>query len=219
MMKKIIITYFILLTVIILSAQEDEQIKFAVAPVKMNVLYTGIDNPVSIAVSHAKKEDIEIKISHGTIKKSEIKNNDYIVKIMKDEDVVITIFEKGKLIGTREFRVLTVPKPIATLGIPSSRYYKGGMIPKSTLLALSGINATMENFDFDLRAKVIEFTLFAYVNEFQIGIKSKSRKFTTEQKSLIRSQKRGEKIIIENVKIKMPDGTIQIVNDLVYKIR
>jgi hypothetical protein len=85
-------------------------------------------------------------------------------------------------------------------------------------LALSGINATMENFDFELRYNITQFTVTCNVGGFDESAKSNSRNFTPQQKNIIRSAKPNTRVIIEDVKASGPDGTVRKINDLVFKV-
>lgn len=70
---------------------------------KMNVLFLGEENPLSIAVQGVPMSEIEAKISEGTIKGE---NGEYIATVNKVGKVTIELFHKGKSIGKHEFRAL-----------------------------------------------------------------------------------------------------------------
>lgn len=74
----------------------------AIAADDMNVLYTGVDNPVTIAVSGVGAGKISATINNGTITG---KNGKYIVKIAKSENATIEVLVDGKKIGKKTFRV------------------------------------------------------------------------------------------------------------------
>jgi hypothetical protein len=79
----------------------------------MNVLYIGIDNPITIAVSGYKSEDLIVTMQNGSITGKEGK---YIAHVTNIEQAVIIIetMENGKkvLLGTQVYRVKRVPDPI-----------------------------------------------------------------------------------------------------------
>jgi beta-lactamase regulating signal transducer with metallopeptidase domain len=183
----------------------------AIAPTKMNVLYIGIDNPVEISVSEQKPEDLEVKIDNGTIQGSMGK---YIVNPSKHGKAVITVYSKGNKVKETEFRVKFVPDPVAKIaGIKIS-----GEINKADLLKQTEIYAEMENFDFDLGFEIVEFTVSGVIANFTVNEVSHNNKFTKKQKNLIEKLKNGEKVYIENIKAKGPDGNIRQLGSIALTI-
>lgn len=72
----------------------------------LNALYLGIDNSITIAISGIPSENLKVKINTGSI---EGKNGKYIAKIYKSGTAIIEIYDREKLIGTREFKCLFIP--------------------------------------------------------------------------------------------------------------
>lgn len=186
----------------------------AVAPTKMNVLYLGVDNPLSIAVSGVPNDKIFPSITNGTIRKI---GNSYIVnpRQLGDNLITITVDVDGKKVvtGSMCFRVKPVPDPVAKV---AGR--KTGVIDRNLLLAQNIITAEMENFDFDAKFTIVEFTVSAIINGHAIYIVSKSNKITNEQKDLIKGIKAEDRVLFYNIKALGPDGQIRKLNDLYIKL-
>lgn len=180
---------------------EDGQGLTAVAPVKMNVLYLGVENPVNVAVSGIKSSEIEVSIDNGTISGS---NGSYIVRPKEPGSAIITVSSDGEEIRNAEFRVKTVPNPIATVGGNA-----GGNIEKAKLLEQKQVVATMRNFDFDLSFKVIEFAVSATKKGMVKTYKSDSVKITNKQLELIRTLPSGSNVYFEDIKAMLPDGAVR----------
>jgi gliding motility-associated protein GldM len=192
----------------------------SVSPTKMNVFYIGVNNPVDITAAGTPADKIGVSISGGGGSISKVSGGSYIVKVRSaTNNCRVSVSSGGRTLGTKTFREKSVPNPVATIGAPGSAYYKGGNIPKSTLLALSGINATMENFDFDLRFNITRFTVTTSIGGFDESQTSNGRSFTPAQKNIIRQARQNTRVIIENIKAKGPDGTVRKLNDLVLKLR
>jgi len=189
----------------------------SVSPTKMNVFYIGVDNPVEITAAGTPADKVSASMSSGTIRKKGGSN--YIVRVKKPGKTKVNVSTGGRGLGSKEFRVKSLPNPITTIGAPSSAFYKGGNIPKSTLIALSGINATMENFEFNLRFKIIQFVVTCNIGGFDESAKSRGRNFTGAQKGVIRKAKRNSRVIIEGVRASGPDGRTRKINDLVLKLK
>lgn len=186
----------------------------SVSPTAMNVFYIGVDNPVEITAAGTPAEKLQVGISAGSISKS---GKGYTVKVRAVGNVSITVRADGRVLGTKQFRVKRVPDPVTTVGGDKSNW-KGGTMPKTTLLALGGVNATLENFDFNLRFNVTQFDVTCNIGGFDETERANSGNFTTRQKNLIRKAKRNSRVIIENVKASAPGGEVRKLNDVVLKI-
>ena len=190
-----------------------------VSPTKMNVFYTGVENPVEISVPGVPSDKISASINNGTIKP--IGKGAFIVMPTRIGQLaqvnVIAEIEKGKKrnMGTKDFRVKMVPDPIAKVaGIKNS-----GSIEKNLLLAQFGVVAEMENFDFDLKFKVTEFSVSTIVGGFTSDKPSKSNKFTVEQMALIKQATKNQRVYIESVKAVGPDGSIRTLGNISLTIK
>ncbi len=173
-----------------------------VAPTKMNVFYVGVDNPVDVSVAGVRPEDLSVSMTNGRIKP---RGNSYIVNPKRPGNSYVTVSAKidgkARQMGRKEFRVKMVPDPVAKV---SGK--KGGVISKQVLLAQVGVAADLENFDFDLKFKVTQFTVSATIKGFRKDAMSKSYKFTKAQKDIIRNLSNGQRVYIEDIKAVGPDG-------------
>ncbi|WP_071797487.1 type IX secretion system motor protein PorM/GldM [Labilibacter marinus] len=177
-----------------------------ISPIKMNVFYEGVENPVAISVPGVASNALKISMSNVTSRK---KGGNYIVKpkpgTAGKESIVRVSAEiegKTKFIGKQNFRIKRVPSPIATVGGE-----EGGKIRKNVLLAQFGVLAEMKDFDFELEYNVSRFTVSVLKNGYITDSPSKSAKFTKEQKDLIKGMSRGSKVQIEGIRAKGPGGT------------
>lgn len=187
-----------------------------VSPLKMNVFYLGVDNPVMISVPGMASENVVAGITNGSITKVK---NEYIVRPSvsgKPCNINVGVRTKTGIrnLQTLTFRVKTVPDPIATVSNS-----KGGDISKSLLSASWGVKASLEEFDFDMKFEVIGFNIYTiveggYVKEAQ----SSTEEFSSEQKSIIDKVKRGQRLIIDNIRAKGPDGSIRKLQSISFKI-
>jgi hypothetical protein len=117
--------------------------------------------------------------------------------------------------GAKVFRVRKVPDPVAKVG--GSR---GGTVAKNWLAAQTGVQAVMENFDFDLRFNVISFTVSAVLRGgYSEDARSNSARFTAQQQSLIRQVQSKRKVYVEDIKARGPDGTVRDLGTLTFRIR
>ncbi len=190
-----------------------------VSPTKMNVFYIGVDNPVDVSVPGVPQGKIAAYITGGgSIKR---KGNSYVVRVKGPQGSKVKVGAKADLngqkknMGSKEFRVKRVPSPVAMVGGK-----KEGFMDKSTLAAQSGVAAVMENFDFDLKFRVISFTVSTsdrggFVKE----ARASSARFTSEQKRLIKGARSNSMVLITNIKAKGPDGSVRPLNSVAFKVR
>ncbi len=187
-----------------------------ISPTKMNVFYLGVDNPVEISVPGVPADKVFPTINNGTIVKE---GKGFIVRPVRSGTAEVTVMAEiekvKKNMGTKQFRVKIVPDPVAKVaGIKGA-----GGIEKAVLLAQAGVVAEMENFDFDLTFRVVEFKVSVNIGGFSNDKISKSNRFTEEQFSLIRQANRGQKVYIEDIKAVGPDGSTRILGSIALTLK
>jgi gliding motility-associated protein GldM len=190
-----------------------------ISPTKMNVFYYGVDNPVDISVAGIPANKINARMSAGNISKN---GNSYIVRpssgsVGSKVTVTVTADLDGKssTMGSMVFRVKQIPDPVAKIGGK-----KGGSIGKNELVAQQVVLADLgETFDFDVKFNVTEFTISVKKNGFDRDAISHSTKITEEQKELLRSLNKGERVTITDIKAVGPDKKVRELNGIILKIQ
>lgn len=186
------------------------QPSLVVSPSKMNVFYVGVDNPVEISVPGVPSSQLKASMSNGTLTQSK---DGYIAKLKVPGKVTINVTANNKPMGSKEFRVKTVPSPVAEVN-----NQRGGTISIPVLQAQRSVVAKMENFDFDLKFNVTSFTISTRTKDgFIIDKRSDSDKINSEQKQLLAGLTRGQKIYFEEIKAKGPDGTERDLGAISFK--
>jgi gliding motility-associated protein GldM len=188
-----------------------------VSPTKMNVFYRGIDNPVDISVAGYSAKDITPSITNGTLSKAA---QGFIVKPGKDAKSMVSVTvtnpdgSKKSLPGL-EFRVKNVPSPQPYFG---GKTISDQTIKKSDLQSAAGVIAKLEAFEFDLKFDVVEYTVSATVTGSYAEDIVKGAAVSGKAKEIFGKLKTGQKVYIENVKVKAPDGTIRTIGNLAFKV-
>jgi len=129
-----------------------------ISATKMNVLYMGIPNPISVSAAGIASQNLEVSVSNGG--RVEKNGDEYLVypgkldALGKNTSISVTAMMNGekRLMGSMEFRVMEVPPPLATVG-----GMNGGTLRKEDLLAEDGLFAELKDFLFDLKFKVTQF--------------------------------------------------------------
>ena len=192
--------------------------QLVVSPTKMNVFYIGVENPVDISVPGVSSDKIFARINNGQI--TPIGKGSYIVKPMKpgklaaQVTVEAEIDKKRRVIGVKDFSVKNVPNPVAKVNKQSS-----GLILSSMLAAQIGIEAEMENFDFDLTFRVMSFKVSIMISGFESSQISTSYKFTDAQLALFKKANKKQKIYIEDITAVGPDGVPRALSPIILTIK
>ncbi|MDB9245269.1 gliding motility protein GldM [Odoribacter splanchnicus] len=188
-----------------------------ISPTKMNVFYLGVDNPVALAAPGISPEAIEPQITNGTIHKQE--NGKYIVRpAVAGKPCSITVMAdvqgQKRELQTQTFRVKEVPDPVAKVN-----GQKGGKIKKNVLMAAGQVDVEMENFDFDMKFTVENFSIYTVIDGFvQEVTKSDKGNFSDAQLKMIGKLKRNQTLTIENIVVKGPDGTTRKLQSIPFRI-
>ena len=176
-----------------------------VSPTKMNLFYLKVDNPVQVSVPGFQASDLTVSITNGTIKATKKSKGEYNVVPSKLGKSVISVYvmKDGKKVkmGFMDFRVKSVPPPIATIDKK-----EGGVISKSMMLASGGLVAELRDFEFEgVRFKVIAYTLTTTYQGDQVNEKVKGAQFTPKMKKVIKNTSSGSKITISDIKARRSD--------------
>ena len=190
-----------------------------VAPVKMMVMYEGLQNPISVSAPGFTNDEIVISVEGGTFTKDAGEGN-YLVAVNKGAKKVkvnvIAKDEQGKKVdlGTQEFRVKQVPDPVIRIGDIT-----GGKVDKEVLLSIGRVMAVMKDFDFEgFNYTVESFTVSTYRGSF-IDKVNRGPRFSNEVIELISSAQSGQRIQFQDICVKDPRGEIRNVGSLNVQIK
>lgn len=188
-----------------------------ISPTKMNVFYVGVDNPVSLAAPGISPDAIEPQITNGKIRK--LDDGSYIVNPgAAGKPCSITVFAniqgQKRELQTQTFRVKEVPDPVAKVN-----GLRGGKIKKNILVAAGQVDVEMENFDFDMKFTVENFSIYTVIDGYvQEESKSDKGAFSAAQLKMINKLKRNQALTIENIVVKGPDGSTRKLQSLSFRI-
>ncbi len=189
-----------------------------VAPLKMNVFYIGVENPLAISSPGLAASRIHPSITAGRLYK---KDGNWAVMIKKKvpgNKVTISataeIDNRRMLLGKAKFRLKRVPSPIAEVAGLTN-----GKIDKNTLLAAGAIIPSMKDFVFDLYFVITSYTFATIVNGDWVPKNVNGNRFTPEVLSILRKSARKQKIFFQNIQAKGPDGTLRSLNPISLEIK
>jgi len=181
----------------------------------MNVLYAGINNPISIAVPGVPQNSISATMTNGTLTKS---GDGWVARPTKvGAECVISVTAEmdGQRtnVGSTTFRVRKLPDPMPFISYKDANgqtlRYKGGKpgLSKAALLAASGLDAAIDDDLLNIDYKVISFecNFVDAMGDYHPEVSSGSH-FTERQKERFRRMQHGKQFFITNVKATGPDG-------------
>ena len=181
-----------------------------VSPVKMNILYLEVDNPLQISVPGFPAGEITASITNGSIAPVKKSSGEYNARPSKKGKASVTLYakidNKRTKMGTVEFRVKEVPPPKARVPLAKKA---GGvlMIEKTKMLNSGGVLADLENFDFEgVRYIITSYRLTGMYKGEQMKRETTSGGgFTKDMLNIIKNTKIGNTLTISNIKAKRVD--------------
>ncbi|MDR1980945.1 MAG: gliding motility protein GldM [Tannerellaceae bacterium] len=189
-----------------------------VAPVKMNVLYTGYDNPLRIAVPGIPNASVSASMTNGVL----LDKGGGMWEARPataGTPAVVTVNARmadGRVVqmGSTSFRVLPLPPPVPYIAYKDQngtmRKFKGGSIAKRSLIEADGILAAYDDDLLDATFTVVRFELNFY-DSFgnMIPQQSPDTHFTERQKAEIRNLPKGKRFYVSRVVVRTPEGSEQ----------
>jgi gliding motility-associated protein GldM len=184
---------------------------------KMNMLYIGLQNPISISAAGVPAEQVSASISGGNISKRS--SGEYIVTVNQPGRAVINVVAnidgKTKELGKKEFRVKRVPDPVMKVGVN-----KGGSMKAADFKVQGGLRADLEDFEFEgVKYEVVGYRvgISAKGKEYQEG-DATSAYFPGNVTASIRSLRPGDEVYFENIKVKGPDNVVRSMPSTIFKL-
>jgi gliding motility-associated protein GldM len=174
---------------------------------KMNVLFIGLDNPISISVPGVPNNKVKPSIEGAGASLSQdpkLGGGHYIANVTSASNkatirVSAEVGGKQMPMGSFEYRVKSVPNPIATMGGKA----ESGPINKNLLVASSMI-PVMKDFYFELFWQITEFKMSIAGKGIEFAeFTAKGNQLDDNMKSIIARAKPGTKIYFEFIKARM----------------
>ncbi len=194
----------------------------AVAAEKMNVIYIGVDNPVTVSAAGVAPNNLIVNLSGCGATKTGGAGGKFIVRATSPGTMQVSVSAKTAE-GTKPqgkptpFRVKKIPDPTPKLG---GNLIQGiADVKKINLAAIGGVGAEVPGFDFDVKFPVISFI-------FSANVKGNLKEFTCngpnlspEAKAVLSSLGVGGKAYFEDIKVKAPDGTVRKIATASLKVK
>jgi gliding motility-associated protein GldM len=182
---------------------------------KMNVFYIGVPNPITVTAAGYTLEDVSVSIPGTTV--TPTGKGTYSVMVAQGPEVTAVINAKTaqgvKQVGGMKIRVKRIPDPVAKVG----GKFQGGMA-SNVFRAQLGVAAVLENFDFDAKFTIISFD-FSYQQrrkDYQGPFPQTGAYFSGEAAKYLKMAQVGDRVYLDNIRAKGPDGTTRILNNVSF---
>lgn len=189
-----------------------------VSPTKMNALYRGLPNPISISVPGLAAEDLKASMSNGSL--SQKGAGQYTAKPGKGNKATITVSDKsGKRLGDMDFRVKDVPRPEPFF---AGRTTTDNSVTRNRLKVSDEVTAELgDDFLFEgVQYKVVEFEVGATIGgQFPTERQQGSGKLSARQKELLAGAERGGRIEVRNIVALDPSGKRRNLSSLSFDVK
>ncbi len=161
---------------------------------KMNVVYRGVDNPMTISIPGI--PDNKVSASAAGLTKGS--GSKYMMRPGQGRTVSInasgTLPDGQKISTNSEFRIKDIPRPIGSIRGETG---DGGCVRMQRQgLEISSVGAALEDFDFDLALSV---TGFSFKVSGQPTVVVSGNKLNSNAKSALGRAKRGETVQIFDI--------------------
>jgi gliding motility-associated protein GldM len=188
----------------------------SVSATKMNVFYIGVDNPVMISAGGVSPDQINASITNGSIARN---GGEWVVRPATVGKASVSVSAKlgdrMKSMGAVEYRVKNVPSPEAFIANTN-----GGAVSKDLVIASGAIIPRMPaDFEFNLNFVVTTFKFSGNRKGDIQDYTSNNNSLTPQMKEFIKGARRGDKIILEDIFAKGPDGKTRKLNSIVLTLQ
>ena len=180
---------------------------------KMNVMYIGVDNPVTVSGGSVGSEKVSVSFSNGSYTRAG--GDRYIFRPKSQGPATLTVNADGKTYSF-PMRVKRLPDPTAMVG-PS----KGGSIAAATFKAQGGMLAKLLDSDFDAPFQVVSYVLGANGGPFQTYQQAANdgARWSGGAASIVSKSAPGASVFFDQIRVKGPDGAIREIPPIIFQLK
>jgi gliding motility-associated protein GldM len=181
---------------------------------KMNVLFIGVDNPVTISGS-GRVEDLQVSIrgGGGSISGGGAKRT---VRVTQEtNECIISVRTADGKTANIPFRVRSIPDPTPMVG-----QSKSGDVAASIFKSQAGVRAIVENFFYETQFNVTQFRMTGDGNGFEeIEERVNTGAAWNEARTIINKCRPGSYITIEDIYAVGPDNRRRKLTPMIFTLK
>jgi gliding motility-associated protein GldM len=188
-----------------------------VAAENMNVVYRGLENPISVSVPGIPNEKLTVSVTKAILIKQG--NGKYILKPTDDGVVnvsVLATLENGEKrnMGVQTLRIKRVPKPYAKFG----ELIESGRMNKNIIEIQKGLVAYYADFPFKATPKITTFKMTVISGNLAEDFESNSNMLSDKMVTRLKKLKKNERVLFEEIKGLGPDGILVAMSPLTIRV-
>jgi gliding motility-associated protein GldM len=186
-----------------------------VSPDKMNVLYIGVDNPLSVSAPGIPVEKLKVSISSGSLSGSK---GHYEARVSSLGTAKVTITAetspgRSQILGSTEFRVKRIPDPKAQFAGKS-----GGSTSAVNLRSQDRLFAKLDNFEFDAKFTVKSFKMIiAKPHQDGVVTPGSGGELSGAQRAALATVTPGTTVYFDDIIAVGPDGSQRGLDPIIFK--
>ncbi|QJD95633.1 gliding motility protein GldM [Mucilaginibacter robiniae] len=186
-----------------------------VAADKMNVLYIGVGNPLSVSAPGIPKDKLHLSITGGSVSGS---GGSYEAKVSSPGTATVTVSGEAspghnQVLGSTQFRVKRIPDPKAVFGGKS-----GGTSATANLKAQDRLFAKLDNFEFDAKFNITRFNMIILrPRQDPIPLSTSGGELSGQMRQAMSLLTPGSTVAFTNIIAVGPDGSQRGLDDIVFR--
>ncbi len=182
---------------------------------KMNVVYVGVDNPMTISGGSVGAEKVHVNFASPGASLTKGSGDHYIARAITPGMSKIVISANGK---NFEFpiRVKNLPLPGGFIGSK-----KGGSISSAEFKAIGGLIARLEDSDFEAPFKVVSYSMGFIgggISSYNAATNQGNR-WSGNAAELVKRSTPGTNVFFDNIRVVGPDGKQREIAPMVFSLK
>ena len=182
---------------------------------KMNVVYIGVDNPMTISGGSVGAEKVHVNFASPGASLTKATGDHYIAKATTPGMSKIIVTANGK---NFEFpiRVKNLPLPAGFIGSK-----KGGAISSAEFKAIGGLIARLEDSDFEAPFKVVSYKIGALgggISQY-VEATNENNRWAGSAANIVQRSTPGTNIFFDQIRVVGPDGKQREIAPMVFSLK
>jgi gliding motility-associated protein GldM len=182
---------------------------------KMNVVYVGVDNPLTISGGSVGREKVHVSFTSPGASLVNTGGDDWVIKPTTPGIAKIIVNANGKAF---EFpiRVKQLPLPAGFIGTK-----KGGAISSAEFKAIGGLLARLEDSDFEAPFKVVSYKLGAIGGNIPqyTEASNEGNRWSGSAAAIVSRATPGTNIFFDQIRVIGPDGKQREIAPMVFNLK
>lgn len=179
---------------------------------KMNVLYIGVDNPLTISAGVG-SEKVNATFTGGSIKR--VNGAKWVAVPKTPGEQKINVIVDGKSTPVI-YRVKYLPPPAAFVGGK-----RGGPMPAADIKVQGGVVARLLESDFEAAYKVVSYSVGALGGKYPVyqTANNSGNRWSGNAAAIINGAGPGTSIFFDNIRVVGPDGRVQELPQMSFNLK